>query len=269
MTGYGKRMAALLAAWLALAALAGCARRDPAGGARKDTDSGHVSAGDATGAPEPGKGIGGGDGDLRTYYEERIEEMKQTLLNERQERYISEYEYRERLAKLEQELRLLTAGAELDTAKQVAGQPETGHRREPGSLLPRPTPEPVVRPTPLPSDSFRYSIQDGQATVTGYLGGAGTVAVPAELGGCPVVAIGDGAFRGAGITAVILPDTVETVGWFAFADCTELASVTVPASVRSISYAAFENCTKLTVLCGRDSYAAHWAASYGLPVQYI
>ena len=27
MTGYGKRMAALLAAWLALAALAGCARR--------------------------------------------------------------------------------------------------------------------------------------------------------------------------------------------------------------------------------------------------
>lgn len=83
------------------------------------------------------------------------------------------------------------------------------------------------------------------------------------------MAIGDGAFRGAGITAVILPDTVETVGWFAFADCTELASVTVPASVRSISYAAFENCTKLTVLCGRDSYAAHWAASYGLPVQYI
>ena len=95
------------------------------------------------------------------------------------------------------------------------------------------------------------------------------MAVPAEIGGCPVVAIGDGAFRGAGITAVILPDTVETVGWFAFADCTELASVTVPASVRSISYAAFENCTKLTVLCGRDSYAAHWAASYGLPVQYI
>ena len=94
--------------------------------------------------------------------------MKQTLLNERQERYISEYEYRERAAKLEQELRLLTAGAELDTAKQVAGQPETEHRREPGSLLPRPTPEPVVRPTPLPSDSFRYSIQDGQATVTGY-----------------------------------------------------------------------------------------------------
>ena len=45
--------------------------------------------------------------------------------------------------------------------------------------------------------------------------------------------------------------------------------MTVPASVRSISYAAFENCTKLTVLCGRDSYAAHWAASYGLPVQYI
>ena len=123
MTGYGKRMAALLAAWLALAALAGCARRDPAGGARKDTDSGHVSAGDATGAPEPGEGIGSGDGDLRTYYEERIEEMKQTLLNERQERYISEYEYRERLAKLEQELRLLTAGAELDTARQVAGQP--------------------------------------------------------------------------------------------------------------------------------------------------
>lgn len=269
MTGYGKRMAALLAAWLALAALAGCARRDPAGGARKDTDPGHVSAGDATGAPEPGESIGGGDGDLRTYYEERIEEMKQTLLNERQERYISEYEYRERLAKLEQELRLLTAGAELDTAKQVAGQPETEHRREPGSLLPRPTPEPVVRPTQLPSDSFRYSIQDGQATVTGYLGDAGTVAVPAEIGGCPVVAIGDGAFRGAGITAVILPDTVETVGWFAFADCTELASVTVPASVRSISYAAFENCTKLTVLCGRDSYAAHWAASYGLPVQYI
>ena len=31
MTGYGKRMAALLAAWLALAALAGCARARPGG----------------------------------------------------------------------------------------------------------------------------------------------------------------------------------------------------------------------------------------------
>ncbi len=268
MTGHGKRMAALTAAGLALAVLAGCAWRTPTGGAREEPSAG-ASAGTDTGAAEPD----GADGDLRTYYEERIEEMKQTLLDERQERYISEYEYRERLAKLEQELRLLTAGAELDTAKQMSGQPETepetASGRTPGGTVPRPEPEPVVRPTPLPSDSFRYSIQDGQATVTGYLGSGGTVAVPARIDGCPVVAVGDGAFRGADITAVILPDTVETVGWFAFADCAGLESVTLPAAVRSISYAAFENCTRLTVLCGRDSYAARWAASYGLPVQYI
>lgn len=267
MNRYGKRLAAglivttVLASWV----LTGCTWKSPADGTSGESGTGNTSdrntTADSGSTPVP-------DGDLLTYYESRISEMKETLLKERQERYISEYEYRERLEKLERELELLAAGAELDTAKQVSGKPD----KEPTDTeeqTHRPEPDPILHPTPLPSSCFRYTVRDGEVTVTGYLGNAGTVTIPAEINGCPVVAIGDGAFRNAALTSVVLPESVKTIGWFSFADCTDLESITLPSSLRSISYAAFDNCPNLTALCIRDSYAARWAASYGLPVQYI
>ena len=242
MNRYGKRLAmglavsAILASWV----LSGCTWQKSEG----DTSGGNIVGGtsDQNTSVDPDN-TSVPDGDLRTYYEARISEMKETLLKERQERYISEYEYRERLEKLERELELLAAGAELDTAKQVSGKPDsepaTVSETEAGAL--RPEPDPILYPTPLPSSCFRYTVRDGQVTVTGYLGHTGAVTIPAEINGCPVAAIGDGAFRGATLTSVVLPESVETVGWFSFADCANLESITLPSSLHSISYAAFDN----------------------------
>lgn len=204
------------------------------------------------------------DRELVTYYEARLEELRQTLMNERLDWYISEFEYKERIDKLLAELEMLEAGKELETTIPVDGETQPAETD-------KPSPEPIVQPTtpPLPSTSYRYLIRDGRASIQEYLGGGGIVTVPEQIDGYPVVSIADGAFRGRDITAVTLPETVESIGWFAFAGCVSLESVWIPASVQSIAYAAFENCTHLTVLCPPDSYAAEWAASYGLTVLYV
>lgn len=197
---------------------------------------------------------------LRTYYEERIRELQDTLMEERLDRYISDFAYKERIAALQKELLLMSAGKELETTIPVSGETDAAGR---------PTPEPIVKPNPLPTSTYRYSLQDGQVTIHEYLGGSGTVTLPSEIDGYPVVAIADGAFRGQDITGVILPDTLESIGWFAFAGCVRLETVVLPRSVQDIAYGAFDHCTHLTILCAEGSYAARWAASYGLEVQYM
>ena len=47
-------------------------------------------------------------------------------------------------------------------------------------------------------------------------------------------------------TKVIIPDTVTSIGNYAFDDCTSLTSVTIPNSVTSINIYAFASCTGLT-----------------------
>jgi len=58
--------------------------------------------------------------------------------------------------------------------------------------------------------------------------------------------IGDGAFAGASLTSVTIPNSITEIGPAAFARCTGLMSVTIPNSVKVIGYAAFQECSNLT-----------------------
>ncbi len=64
-----------------------------------------------------------------------------------------------------------------------------------------------------------------------------------------VTSIGDYAFAGcSGLTSVTIPNNITSIDEYAFYGCTGLASLTIPASVTSIATYAFANCTGLTDL---------------------
>ena len=69
-----------------------------------------------------------------------------------------------------------------------------------------------------------------------------------------VTSIGGYAFYGCtGLMSIIIPNSVTSIGICAFSGCTGLTSVTIPNGVTSIGYEAFSGCTDLTqVICYAD-----------------
>ena len=120
-------------------------------------------------------------------------------------------------------------------------------------------------PEVAPTSDFQYTTKDGKITITAYLGTEKVVSVPDEIGGCPVTQIFDTAFESnLTVEKIILPQSLECIGWFAFRGCIALCEVEAPASVSKIEYGAFENCSsKLTFICQQGSYAEEYAQSYG------
>ena len=170
-------------------------------------------------------------------YLERIALLESTLQKEREERFVAENEFEARLSALGQRLEQLEQKSETDVNQTPDGE----------ELI------------------FSYRVENGKAIITSYGGKATLVTVPATLEGYPVVAIGERAFENTPVAAVILPEGLEAVGWFAFYGCKDLHDVTIPSSVNSIGYAVFDGCEHVTLICKSNSYAAQYADSYGLP----
>ena len=57
--------------------------------------------------------------------------------------------------------------------------------------------------------------------------------------------IGSGAFEGAGLTSLDIPDKVTSIGSEAFKDCVGLTSISIPSGVETISGGLFSGCTGL------------------------
>ena len=65
----------------------------------------------------------------------------------------------------------------------------------------------------------------------------------------PIKSMGYGAFAGCtNLTSLSLYDGIQTIGEVAFAYCSALTNVTIPQSVTSIGFGAFGDCTSLTTL---------------------
>ena len=100
---------------------------------------------------------------------------------------------------------------------------------------------------------YTKGIQIENGTVTQYAPSTAritTVYVPSVFEGVKVTTIGDDAFVMSsevnGITKIVLPDTITTIGERAFYDCRYLTSVNVSKNVTSIGKAAFYNNERLT-----------------------
>ena len=68
-----------------------------------------------------------------------------------------------------------------------------------------------------------------------------TVTLPATL-----EKIGEDAFHYSSITSIDIPNSVRTIGMFAFASCANLTSANLPTGLTTINSGLFLNCSKLT-----------------------
>ena len=95
---------------------------------------------------------------------------------------------------------------------------------------------------------FAYAVNsDNTATLTGYSGAGGSIALPSYIENHPVAGIGFGAFFGTtNLTEVTIPDGVTRIGDGAFWKCSGLTTVTVPASVTDVGWRAFSECGSLS-----------------------
>ena len=88
---------------------------------------------------------------------------------------------------------------------------------------------------------WEYTVSEGEAIATGYIGNETALAIPSTLGGYPVTAIGPFHYYSA-FTSVVIPDTVSSINDNAFSSCKSLTSVTIPNSVTHIGEFAFSSC---------------------------
>jgi hypothetical protein len=100
---------------------------------------------------------------------------------------------------------------------------------------------------------WTYSVENNQATITGYTGAGGAVTIPSEVNGVPVKKVGNWwppifGYPNSSVTSITIPNSVTSIGNYAFYGCTSLTSVTIPNSVTSIGNYAFYGCSSLPSL---------------------
>ena len=111
--------------------------------------------------------------------------------------------------------------------------------------------------TPASSFTFSYSDTDQTASITKFVGSETEVVIPStvEYNGATykVTAIADGgystgAFYNSNITSVVIPDTVTSIGYYAFQNCRSLTSVNFGenSQLTRIGTSAFHSCYSLT-----------------------
>lgn len=193
-----------------------------------------------------------------SYYMELTESLQTELVKLKEEAYIDECEYKLQIESLEETIGLLEATVAALSAgnKQPTTTPDS-----PSTSLP--DYDPVVS-----KSDYKYTLNNGQVTITGYTGKSLDIEIPSNIEGFPVTDIGEGAFQNTYIRSVVIPSCVRRIDWFAFSGCTCLESITIPSSVLSIEYGAFDYCPKtMIVKCDKGSYAEAYAKSWGIKTE--
>ncbi len=93
---------------------------------------------------------------------------------------------------------------------------------------------------------LKYRLTETSCAVIGYDGESARVTIPYYYYGLPVTEIAANAFFNSGdkLQSVILPESVITIGKYAFANC-GLQEITIPEGVITVSQRAFTGCTEL------------------------
>ena len=116
---------------------------------------------------------------------------------------------------------------------------------------------PLVSMGQVTEGQWTYIVENGGATITASTA-TGAVTIPSSLGTNAVKKVGGGyppmfGFSNNSVTSVIIPNSVTSIGRYAFTYNTSLTSVTIGNSVTSIGVWAFYGCTSLTSVTIPDS----------------
>jgi hypothetical protein len=197
--------------------------------------------------------------------EARVVQEREALLKAEQERQAQQ----ERLAQQEAERQAVVQRAERErqaqqeverqAAAQRAEQERQAAERKAAEEDEKAAAIASVKEIPA-AEMQTAANDDGTLTITRYDGWDKNIAIPARISSKPVTAIGDGAFRNADLTMVVIPGSVKTVGNSAFAgnnlfslslgeglisiggsafQGNQLTALVIPDSVKTIEYAAF------------------------------
>jgi hypothetical protein len=98
---------------------------------------------------------------------------------------------------------------------------------------------------PSSDDCFEIT-KNGLVFLADRYDGGAVLVIPEEISGIKVTAIAPGGFADCqGVSTLILPDTLETIGAGAFAGCADLRGIWLPDSVRFVGENAFRDCIGL------------------------
>ena len=97
---------------------------------------------------------------------------------------------------------------------------------------------------------WTYTVNNSNIVITNYSGSSARVTVPNAIAGKTVTNIGNNTYsvfnENSAIETLIIPDSVQSIGYRAVYNCSALSSVTIGTSVTFISYRAFYACTNIT-----------------------
>ncbi len=99
----------------------------------------------------------------------------------------------------------------------------------------------------LTEGDYTYTVENGEATITGYNGNGSNIVIPSMLGGKQVTVIGQSSFENcSSLVNVKIPYGVKEIKECAFNSCPNLKNVDIPTSVTKLGGAVFGLCTSLT-----------------------
>ena len=113
---------------------------------------------------------------------------------------------------------------------------------------------------------WHYSVSEEEATINGVLDSSivtGDVSIPQMLGGCPVTSIGSlSFFARSEMTAIIIPNSVRSIGYIDCHNCPNLTSIVLSNGVRTIGSFRCYDCPKLRTIVIPDSITSISDASF-------
>ncbi len=109
----------------------------------------------------------------------------------------------------------------------------------------------------MENGTIRFRIEKEKAIVTGFEGFETSLAVPSQIEGYPVAVIDRKAFLSRkSLCSIVLPDSVEEVGDWAFAHCDSLRELSFPGRRVRFGRAILKDCGNLERIAVRDSDSA-------------